>query len=77
MVRKWLIWIFVDSSFAVEGRVIGRFVFGPFILRRCPNLRTLWLHRHLDRVCTPIRGRLALTIVVGALLPSLELYIPS
>lgn len=73
MVRKWLIWIFVDSSFAVEGRVES--VFGSFILRRSPNLRTLWLHRHLDRICTPIRGRLALTIVVGALLPSLELYI--
>lgn len=51
-------------------------VFGPFILRRSPSLRTLWLHRHLDRICTPIRGRLAWTIVVRALLPSLELYIP-
>lgn len=28
MVRKWLIWIFVDSSFAVEGRVES--VIGPF-----------------------------------------------
>lgn len=28
-----------------------------------------------SRPDTPIRGRLALTIVVGALLPSLELYI--
>lgn len=28
MLRKWLIWIFVDSSFAVEGRVES--VFGPF-----------------------------------------------
>lgn len=44
----------------MEGREES--VFGPFILRRSSNLRTLWLHRHLDRVSTPIRGRLALTI---------------
>lgn len=30
----------------------------------------------ISRPDTPIRGRLALTIVVGALLPSFELYIP-
>lgn len=73
MVRKWLIWIFCRFEFC--GGRESRSVFGPFILRRSPNLRTLWLHRHLDRICTPIRGRLALTIVVGALLPSFELYI--
>lgn len=72
MLRKWLIWIFVDSIFAVEGRVES--VFGPFILRRSPDFKNAVV-ASTSRPEIPIRGRLASIIVVGALLPSFELYI--
>lgn len=57
----------------MEGRVES--VFGSFILRRSPNLGKDAVVASTSPPDTPIRGRLALIIVVGALLPSFELYI--
>lgn len=73
MLRKWLIWIFVDSTFCCgrESRICIR----PLPTEEVSQFKNAVV-ASTSRPDTPIRGRLALTIVVGALLPSFELYIP-